>query len=363
MDKLHIALGQNSYDILFSHDALNEIPHQLGFLTNARMCCIVSQNNIFKHHGFKLYKILKRAGFKVHIHIIPDGEVAKTSEYCNRLYEFLLAKNYDRHSLLVAFGGGVVGDLTGFVAATYMRGIPYIQIPTTLLSSVDSSVGGKTGINFGGVKNIVGSFYQPKLVIINTGFLETLPLDEFKSGLGEVIKYAILDGEEFFADLYNDIHIITSCHAKLPQIIKRCCEIKAKIVEADEKETSGSRMLLNLGHTMGHAVEVLAGFKHGEAVSIGIAYAAKLSNQLGHLSDHDTSRIIEIIKKSGLPWEVPCHLSSAALFKLIEKDKKQSKGNMNWILPHGIGDVRIHSIPIRHKHCSSILFGTSKKEC
>ena len=346
MDKLHIDLGQDSYDILFSHDALNEIPYQLNLLTKYKMCCIVSQNNIFRHHGFKLYKALKRAGFKVHIYIIPDGEKAKSADYCNKLYEFLLAKNYDRHSLLLAFGGGVVGDLTGFVAATYMRGIPYVQIPTTLLSSVDSSVGGKTGINFGGVKNIVGSFYQPKLVFINTEFLETLPFDEFKSGLGEVIKSAILDGEEFFNDLYDIIHLVDYKHDKLPLIIKKCCAIKAKIVEADEKETTGSRMLLNLGHTMGHAVEVLGGFKHGEAVSIGIAYETELSKKRGYLSDDDTKRILEILKKSGLPWQMPSHLSKEALFGLIEKDKKQSGGNMNWVLPHGMGDVRIHSIPL-----------------
>jgi len=346
VDKLHIDLGHHSYDILFSH-AINEIPYQLDLLTNHRVCCIVSQNNIFKHHGFKLYNALKKAGFKVHIHIIPDGEKAKSSDYCNRLYKFLLEKNYDRHSFLIAFGGGVVGDLTGYVAATYMRGIPYIQIPTTLLSSVDSSVGGKTGINFGGVKNIVGSFYQPKLVFINTGFLETLPFDEFKSGLGEVIKYAILDSEEFFVSLHNTINLIGYSYDKLPLIIKKCCAIKAKIVEADERETTGSRMLLNLGHTMGHAVEVLGDFKHGEAVSIGIAYEAELSKKLGYLSDDDTSRIIEIIKKSRLPWQVPSHLSNEALSMLIGKDKKQSGGNMNWILPHGIGDVRIHSIPLK----------------
>lgn len=360
MDKLRIGLKQNSYDIIFSNDVFNEIPHQMSFLKNIKMCCIVSQNNIFKHHGLTLYKALNKAGFKVHIHIIPDGEVAKSTNYCNKLYKFLLAKNYDRHSLLVAFGGGVVGDLTGFVAATYMRGIPYIQIPTTLLSSVDSSVGGKTGINFGGVKNIVGSFYQPKLVFINTDFLETLPFDEFKSGLGEVIKYAILDGEEFFAELYDNIHLINPSHDKLPEIIKRCCAIKTKIVEADEKETTGARMLLNLGHTMGHAVEILAGFKHGEAVSIGVAYASKLSNKLGYLSEYDTNRIIKIIKKSGLPWQIPRHLSTEDLFTLIEKDKKQSKGNMNWVLPHGIGDVRIHSISTRNKHCISVLLNLKK---
>ena len=346
MDKLHIDLGQNSYDIIFSHDTLNDISGQLGSLTNHKLCCIVSQNNIFKYHGLKLYKTLVRAGFKVHVHIIPDGEVAKSIDYCNRLYKFLLEKNYDRHSLLIAFGGGVVGDLTGFVAATYMRGIPYIQIPTTLLSSVDSSVGGKTGINFGGVKNIVGSFHQPKLVLVNTEFLETLSFDEFKSGLGEVIKYAILDGEEFFDDLYDIIHLINPSNDKLPLIIKKCCAIKAKIVESDEKEVTGSRMLLNLGHTMGHAVEVLGNFKHGEAVSIGIAYEAKLSQKLGYLSDADTKRIIEIIKKSGLSWQIPNHLNNEDLFRLVEKDKKQSGGNMNWVLPHGIGDVRIHSIPL-----------------
>jgi len=350
VDKLHIDLGQDSYDILFSQDALNEIPAQLRALGNYKMCCIVSQNNIFKHHGLKLYKALTRAGFKVHVHIVPDGEIAKSSSYCNRLYEFLLARNYDRHSPLIAFGGGVVGDLTGFVAATYMRGMPYIQVPTTLLSAVDSSVGGKTGINFGGVKNVVGSFYQPKLVFVNTEFLETLSPDEFRSGLGEVIKYAVLDGEEFFNDLHDTIQLINPGYDKLPSIIKKCCAIKAKIVEADEKETSGSRMLLNLGHTMGHAVEVLGKFKHGEAVSIGIVYEAKLAQKLGYLPDRDTDRIIEIIKKSGLPWQVPGNLDNEDLFKLIEKDKKQSGGNMNWVLPYGIGDVRIHSLPLDRRN-------------
>lgn len=346
MDKLRIELGQNSYDIIFPSNDINEIKYHLGDLHNTKKCCIVSQNNIFKYHGLKLFKILKMLGYEVHVHIIPDGEKAKSIEQCNKLYTFLLSKNYDRHSLLVAFGGGVVGDLTGFVAATYMRGIPYIQIPTTLLSSVDSSVGGKTGINFGGVKNIVGSFYQPKLVFIDTVFLKTLPEAEFKSGLGEVIKYGILNGSEFFDEIHESINIISPTYEGLTAIIKKCCAIKANIVEEDERELTGNRILLNLGHTMGHGIEVLTGLKHGEAIGIGIAYATRLAENLGYLQKEDAKRIIDLVRKSGLPWEIPTTIDQKLLLELIEKDKKQILGKVNWVLPHGIGDLRVHTLAI-----------------
>ena len=348
MDKLHIELGQSSYDIIFNSNSINEITTYIKNLHNTKKVCIVSQNNVFKYHGSELFKTLIKSGYKLNIHIIPDGEIAKSTKYCNKLYNFLLKKNYDRHSLLIAFGGGVVGDLTGFVASTYMRGIPYIQIPTTLLSAVDSSVGGKTGINFDGIKNVVGSFYQPKLVFINTQFLKTLPSTEFKAGLGEVIKYGILDGEDFFNELYEKVNILNANYEGLTAVIKKCCKIKARIVEDDEKELTESRMLLNLGHTMGHSVEVLTGLKHGEAVGVGIAYVVKLSERLGYLHKDDGKRIIDLIKKSGLPWEIPTCIDQKELLGPLEKDKKQSKGEIKWVIPHGIGDVRVHSIATKH---------------
>ncbi|KUO50583.1 MAG: hypothetical protein APF76_08010 [Desulfitibacter sp. BRH_c19] len=344
MDRLQIGLGQNSYDIILASSAISEIIPHIENLHDTKKCCIVSQNNIFKYHGLELFKILKSLGYDVNIHIVPDGEKAKSIKYCRNLFDFLLAKNYDRHSLLIALGGGVVGDLTGFVAATYMRGIPYIQIPTTLLSAVDSSVGGKTGINFGGIKNIVGAFYQPKLVFINTEFLKTLPEAEFKAGLGEVIKYGILDGKNFFNELSEKVNIINPTYEGLPALIKSCCEIKARIVEEDEKELTGSRMLLNLGHTMGHSIEVLTGLRHGEAVGVGIVYVAKLSKNLGYLKKDEAKRIIDLIKKSGLPWEIPTCINQQSLLELIEKDKKQIRGKVNWVILHGVGDVRIHSL-------------------
>ncbi len=343
MTRITVGLDKDGYEIVISRKIICEIGNITSGLHKTKKCCIVSQNNIFKYYGLDLYKSLKRAGYQVFLFLLPDGEKAKSLDKCSSLYSYLLEKNFDRDSLLIALGGGVVGDLTGFVAATYMRGIPYIQVPTTLLSSIDSSVGGKTGINFDGVKNIVGSFYQPKLVVVDIDTFKTLPKEEFRAGLGEVIKYAILEGEDFFIELENSIHELSPNNPYLETIIKRCCKNKVKIVEADEKEKKGTRMLLNLGHTMGHSLEILTGWKHGEAVACGIVFASIFSNHLGFLSANDLKRITNLIKNAGLPYKMPDNLNFKHARNLINKDKKQSQGKINWVLPHKIGDVRIYS--------------------
>ncbi len=342
MEKLSIELGQNSYDILFSVNGLQELGALLVDLHKTKKCCLISQKAIFKYHGIPAYNSLKKAGYEVNVYLLPAGEEAKSNEECIKLYKFLLANSFDRDSVIVALGGGVVGDLSGFVASTYMRGLAYVQVPTTLLAAVDSSVGGKTAINFCGIKNVIGTFYQPKLVFVDTQTHLTLPTDEFRAGFAEVIKYAILDGEPFLALLEKQLPHIEPMSAQMQEIIKKCCQIKSQIVELDEKETTGARMLLNLGHTMGHAVEVSSGLKHGEAVAIGIVFASRYANYLGLLPKQEMERIINLIKKAQLPWEIPADLSMSLLKELIAKDKKASIKQIKWILPYRIGDVRIH---------------------
>jgi 3-dehydroquinate synthase len=346
MHNLNVGLGQNSYKINICQGGLKKLGVQISRLISTNKCCLVTQRQVFKHHGLKAYASLRRQGYRVHLYLLPDGEKAKSLKESAKLYRYLMDNEFDRGSFLIALGGGVVGDLTGFVASTYMRGLPYVQLPTTLLSAVDSSIGGKTGVNFNGVKNIVGSFYQPKLVLIDLDTIRTLSTQEFKAGLAEVIKYAILSGDEFFALLENEIDKIEQEPLLLQQIVATCCEIKKQIVERDEKEKLKERMLLNLGHTMGHAIEISTNWRHGEAVAAGTVFASKYANKLGYLNNQDLAKIISLIKKTTLPWEIPKNLEMNTLKKLIYNDKKRTTEKINWVLPHKIGDVRVHPISL-----------------
>ncbi|MEW6621693.1 MAG: 3-dehydroquinate synthase [Bacillota bacterium] len=345
MKTLEINLDKDSYDIIIDKGVLSRSGSLTSSLHKNMVCCIVTQREIFKHHGPLIYNSFRRENYKTLFYLLPSGEEAKKTDVLEGFYRYLLDKNFDRQSLIVAFGGGVVGDLAGFAASTYMRGIPYVQIPTTLLSAVDSSVGGKTGLNFNGVKNVIGSFYQPRLVLIDVNTLRSLPKDEFTSGLGEIIKYAILSGEEMFNLIQSHIEKIGPDSPSLINIIKECCQIKGQIIAADEKEQSGLRMLLNLGHTLGHAIEMITGWRHGEAIALGLALESKFAHELGYLSERDLVRIINLIKKAGLPVQAPI-IDSRLIKALITKDKKMVNNRINWVLPHSIGDVRIHTLEI-----------------
>ena len=273
--------------------------------------------------------------------ILPDGESYKSKDSLDSIYAQLLQNKADREITLIALGGGVIGDITGFAAATYMRGVNFIQIPTTLLSQVDSSVGGKTGINHPLGKNMIGAFYQPKCVISDMDVMKTLPSRELSAGLAEVIKYGLIRDNKFFEWLESHIQYLMEMNPKyLIEAVQRSCENKAAVVEADEFE-SGIRAILNLGHTFGHAIEVAQGYGnwlHGEAVGAGMVMAAKLSQSMGWLADKDVGRIVALIKKAGLPTEPP-KISVKKYMELMMLDKKTKDGQINLVLQKSIGDA------------------------
>jgi len=276
--------------------------------------------------------------------LIPDGEQYKSLEWFEKISAFLLQNNCGRDTCLIALGGGVIGDLTGFVAACYQRGVPFIQIPTTVLSQVDSSVGGKTAVNHPLGKNMIGAFYQPQAVFIDTNSLHTLPAREFAAGMAEVIKYGLIYDTELFAFIEQNVEKLQQLdEASLQHIIYRCCEIKALIVAQDEKE-NGLRALLNLGHTFAHAIEAQMGYGvwlHGEAVATGMVLAAKLAHTRGDLSQTEVDRIVTLLKLYNLPTEIPSEMTAEQFLMHMRKDKKNKKGTIRFILPTQFGQCAL----------------------
>lgn len=276
--------------------------------------------------------------------VLPDGERFKNLETLNRIFDRLLELQYDRSATVVALGGGVIGDLAGFAAASYQRGIHLIQVPTTLLAQVDSSVGGKTGVNHPRGKNMIGAFYQPRLVIADTDTLSTLPDRELRAGLAEVIKYGLIRDAEFFAWLEQSMPaLLARDPAALRHAIRRSCEVKAEIVAADERE-SGVRALLNLGHTFAHAIETGTGYQgwlHGEAVAAGLCMAADLSVRIGWLGEAARGRIVGLVTAAGLPVAAPAALSPERMEELMAVDKKNVGGRRRLVLLAAIGEARV----------------------
>jgi 3-dehydroquinate synthase len=298
---------------------------------------LLTDTTVQKLYGQRVIKALEAAGKKASLLTLPVGERAKSLRTAERGYKFLLESNIDRKGLICILGGGVVGDTAGYIAASYLRGIDYIQLPTTLLAQVDSSLGGKVGVNFGGKKNMVGSFYQPRAVIGDVALLKTLPPAEMRNGLAEVIKYGLaMDGGLFrLLDQKKGKEFTT---AELKDIVTRCCRLKAGIVEMDETERTGQRAILNFGHTIGHAIEAAANLQlsHGQAVAIGMAAAARISAETGRLDQSHITRIEGLLTKFGLP--IYCQgISPDALMASIRFDKKTTGGRTGWVLLEGIG--------------------------
>ena len=288
-------------------------------------------------YGEKVTGLLERTGKRVSRFPLVTGEAAKSFEQVARGYQFLLDNGIDRIALICVLGGGVVGDTGGYLAATYLRGIDYVQIPTTLLAQVDSSIGGKVGINFGGKKNMVGSFYQPKAIISDIDFLESLPPEEMRNGLAEVIKYGLAMDQDLFDQLEGKENTAFT-PAELIRIIERCSSLKAGVVMADETERTGERAILNFGHTIGHALEATSGLEghHGAAISVGMVAASKISALMGMLERQCLPRIEGILTKFGLPTRAP-ETSPSRLLAATRFDKKVSRGELNWVLLAGIG--------------------------
>jgi 3-dehydroquinate synthase len=279
-----------------------------------------------------------------HVLTLPPGEATKTWANAERVLDWLLQARLPRDGALVALGGGVVGDLAGFCAAIYQRGIDFVQVPTTLLAQVDSSVGGKTGINHARGKNLIGAFHQPRLVVADTGTLSTLPRRELQAGMAEVIKYGLLGDAGFFGWLEDNLDALLALDAaRLAEAVERCCAMKAQIVARDERE-SGPRALLNLGHTFGHAIETWTGYRewlHGEAVAVGLCMAADLSARHGWLRAQDARRCTQLVSRAGLPSVAPMGMTPDDFTSLMRIDKKVQSGRLRLVLLHGIGDATV----------------------
>jgi len=343
MQRINIDLGERSYDILLGSGLFDRVGEILSQVLQPSRIILVTHPSLFRLYGDKVLAGLKKQGWATDIIEVPEGETSKSLQQADIIYDRLLDFNCDRKSVLIALGGGVIGDLTGFVAATYQRGIPFVQVPTTLLSQVDSSVGGKTAVNHPKGKNMIGAFYQPRMVIADLDTLQTLPQNEFRAGLAEVIKYGVISDANLFDYLEkNADKILQLDHECLAYIIKTSCSIKAEVVEKDERE-SHYRMILNFGHTLGHTIEALTGYSqfiHGEAVAIGMVQAAKLSQQLEKCQDEVPKRLRKLIKKYGLPSQWP-DLDSQAVIECLYHDKKTMNHKIKFILVKELGSVEI----------------------
>lgn len=335
---LNVALEERSYPIHIGSNLLGDGDLLSKYLVSKQVA-VVTNTTVAPLYLQQLASAFKSAGINTVDIILPDGEQYKNSETLNKIYDALLAARCDRSTTIIALGGGVIGDLTGYAAATYLRGVPFIQVPTTLLSQVDSSVGGKTGINHPMGKNMIGAFYQPQAVIIDTTTLQTLPQRELSAGMAEVIKYGLIRDLAFFEWLeINMTALMALDKGLMTEAIYRSCQNKAEVVAADEKE-AGERALLNLGHTFGHAIENAMGYGvwlHGEAVAAGTMMAAELSKKMGWLSEGDVKRIKQIFHEARLNLEAPS-LGAEKYLSLMKLDKKVQDGQIRLILQKAIG--------------------------
>lgn len=352
MDKLRVDLKESvedrSYDIIIDNGVLDNAGSYIKELGYNGKCVVVTNPTVGGLYYERLKKTLNHNGLEPLLIEVGDGEEYKSLSVAGDIFDFLVSNRVERTTPIIALGGGVVGDMAGFVAASYLRGVPYIQIPTTLLSQVDSSVGGKTAVNHPGGKNLIGAFYQPKIVIIDPLVLQTLDEGQFKSGLGEVIKYGIIYDKDFFEYLISNSDDIYNFGKSLIEVIKRSCLIKAEIVSFDERE-SGIRAILNLGHTFGHAIEALTNYKgvaHGEAVAIGMGLAADFAVYLRLATCDCADTIKDGIKGLKLMTTPPEGLKISAMIDVMSVDKKVKDGSIYFILPTELGSVITRKVEI-----------------
>ena len=338
-----VPLGSRRYEIKIGARLLPTLGAECARLQLGRRCAILSDRRVAPRFAAAAQTSLRRAGFESVLITFPAGETAKSLSHVQSCYDQLAAHRLERKSFVVALGGGVVGDLAGFVAATYLRGLAFVQVPTTLLAQVDSSVGGKVGVNLKAGKNLVGAFHQPRLVLCDLDTLKTLPERELRAGLAEVIKYGIIRDAALFARLERDLpKLLRRDPNTLGEVVARCCEIKAEVVGEDETE-SGVRAILNFGHTLGHALEAVSSYGkylHGEAISIGQVAAAELSTRLLGLPATDAARIRNLFHRSGLPVAVKLPPAQRRkILKAMRLDKKVSGGEIQFVLARQIGCV------------------------
>jgi 3-dehydroquinate synthase len=343
MERITVTLGERSYPITIAAGLFND-PASFMPLKAGEQVMLVTNQTLAPLYLDRVRKVLEQAGVMVDQVILPDGEQYKSLAVLEQVFSALLQKPHGRDTTLIALGGGVVGDLTGFAAACYQRGVRFIQVPTTLLSQVDSSVGGKTAVNHPLGKNMIGAFYQPASVVVDLDCLKTLPARELSSGLAEVIKYGIILDSDFFVWLENNIDALVALDMNaLGYCIRRCCELKAEVVAADERE-SGLRALLNLGHTYGHAIEAEMGYGvwlHGEAVAAGMMMAAETAHRLGQFSAEDIERIKTLLLRAGLPVCGPQEMAPESYLPHMMRDKKVLAGELRLVLPTAIGQAEV----------------------
>ena len=353
-----VGLGKRSYDIVIGPGSLHRMGQYLQALGLSGKVGVVTNPTLARLYGASLKKAIVKAGFTCHVISIPDGEQSKTLRWVSFIVDELVKHRFERRSSLVALGGGVIGDITGFAASMYLRGIPFIQVSTTLVAQVDSSVGGKTGVNHPSGKNLIGAVYQPALVVSDTNTLQTLPRREWLAGLAEVIKYGVIADKTFFAFLEDRMeHILDMKEKDVQKVVTRCCEIKARVVAKDERE-SGLRRILNYGHTIGHALESLGRYRHyihGEAVGIGMVYEALLAHYLELCSKGVVDRQRALIQGTGLPVRMPAH-SFSRFWGAMRHDKKVAQGIVHCVLPRSIGKVHVMPLEPRtvrrwYAHC------------
>ena len=343
MKTVTVGLGERSYPILIKQGLLDEIGAELQKNPFAKRYGIIADDHVATLFGGRLISSLENAGIQAELITFAHGESSKNLATIAELSSILARKGFDRKDGLLALGGGVTGDITGFLAACYMRSIPFAQVPTTLLAQVDSSVGGKTGVDIPEGKNLIGAFYQPRAVYIDSKALSFLPASEFLNGLAEVIKYGVIYDRDFFKFLEMTLNDILSLNLQvLEDVIARCCKIKAAIVEADEKE-SDLRRILNYGHTIGHAVEAVSGYSlaHGLAVAMGMVAAAELAVLKGILDPREKDRLQNLIEKFGLPVKIPAEYDRTRIRQYLLRDKKTIAGKPFFVLPTKIGRVII----------------------
>ena len=343
MGIVNVPLGNRSYKINIGAGLVHRLGAECARLGLGTRCAIISDTNVAPRFGKTAHEALAKAGFAPTLITIPAGETAKSLKTVEACYNQLAAQRLERKSFIVALGGGVVGDLAGFVAATYLRGLPFVQVPTTLLAQVDSSVGGKVGLNLKAGKNLVGAFHQPRLVLCDLDTLASLPMREFRAGLAEVIKYGIIYDARLFQQLERDLpKLLRRDTRALAAVIARCCEIKAEVVQQDETE-GGLRAILNFGHTIGHALEAISHYGkylHGEAISIGQVAAAELSAQILDLPAPEVARIETIFHRAGLPTRLKLNPPQRKkLLTAMQLDKKVSGGEVKFVLARRLGAV------------------------
>lgn len=357
MRAVQVSLGARSYTIHIGGQLLSKLGDHCRRLKLGERCAIITDSNVGPKYADSAVRSLKMAGFVPSVITVPAGETAKSLKVVGECYDQLAMKRLERKSFVVALGGGCVGDLAGFVASTYLRGIPFVQVATTLLAQVDSSVGGKVGINLKAGKNLVGSFHQPRVVLCDLDVLSTLPDREYRAGLAEVVKYGAIRDSEFFKKLSKDLEkILKRDETTLSTVVSRCCAIKAEVVGEDEFETTGIRALLNFGHTIGHGIEAYSGYGeylHGEAISVGMVAAAKLSSRLLQFPESEVEQIRDLLDRIGLPTRIKLTpRKREALFDAMKLDKKVASGELKFVLLQALGQAvsgqRVPDAEINH---------------